>query len=242
MSTIDPVRNCLSFANPFSTTGISTFVAAIPHVMRQFHLTRTVALLPTTLYTVGIIVGPLVCSPLSELYGRRWIYWTNFPMLVVFQAIAAASDNFAVLVIFRFLAGAGGSGVLAVGAGMIPAVPLHVDIYLSFIRLHFRHVGPERRRSRRSGIYPGSFPWSNPRPSYRRIHRCTVRQRLEVRRLGQPDDSSSRRSCHRRDARNVKESDSTQTFGRSPHQCRKQWRYLTEDWKSYAEAITHVSV
>lgn len=43
-------------------------------------------------------------------------------MLVIFNAIAAASDNFAVLVIFRFLAGFGGSGVLAVGAGISPCL------------------------------------------------------------------------------------------------------------------------
>jgi hypothetical protein len=39
-------------------------------------------------------------------------------MLVIFNAIAAASDNIVVLIIFRFLAGLGGSGVLAVGAGI----------------------------------------------------------------------------------------------------------------------------
>jgi MFS family permease len=76
------------------------------------------ALLPITFYTVGFIIGPLISSPFSELYGRRIIYWTNFPMLVIFDSIAAASDNFPVLVIFRFLVGAGGSGVLAVAAGI----------------------------------------------------------------------------------------------------------------------------
>ncbi|CAF9921494.1 MAG: hypothetical protein HETSPECPRED_004566 [Heterodermia speciosa] len=101
------------------TTGISTSVAALPFIMRQFQVTREVALLSITLYTLGIIFGPLLCSPFSELYGRRMIYWTNFPMLVTFNAIAAASDSFAVLLAFRFLAGAGGSGVLAVGAGTI---------------------------------------------------------------------------------------------------------------------------
>lgn len=43
-------------------------------------------------------------------------------MLVLFNAIAAASDNFATLVVFRFLAGTCGSGVLAVGAGTLSDV------------------------------------------------------------------------------------------------------------------------
>lgn len=40
-------------------------------------------------------------------------------MLIIFNAIAAASNNFVVLVLFRFLAGVGGSGVLAVAAGSL---------------------------------------------------------------------------------------------------------------------------
>ncbi|KAH8427775.1 MFS transporter [Aspergillus melleus] len=101
------------------TVGTSTYVAGLPYVMRQFGVGRTVALLPVSLYTVGFTLGPLVAAPVSELYGRRIVYWTNFPLLAVFNAIAAASDNFAVLVMFRFLAGFGGSGVLAVGAGTV---------------------------------------------------------------------------------------------------------------------------
>ncbi|KAI0485251.1 major facilitator superfamily domain-containing protein [Xylariaceae sp. FL0804] len=99
--------------------GISTLVAAIPILQARFGLSVNVALLPVTLYTVGFSFGPCIASPISELYGRRCIYWTNLPMLIVFNAIAAASDNFTVLVIFRFLAGLGGSGVLGVAAGSL---------------------------------------------------------------------------------------------------------------------------
>jgi MFS family permease len=103
----------------FRCVGISSLVAAIPILQRQFGLSRNVALLPVTLYTFGFSIGPCVASPLSELYGRRWIYWTNLPLLIIFNAIAAASNNFIVLVIFRFLAGFSGSGVLAVAAGSL---------------------------------------------------------------------------------------------------------------------------
>lgn len=103
--------------------GISTFVASVTAIQLEFDIrSRNVALLPVSLYTAGFILGPCVASPISELYGRRWIYWTNFPMLVVFTAVAAASQNFTVLVVFRFLAGTCGSGVLAVGAGRCSTV------------------------------------------------------------------------------------------------------------------------
>jgi MFS family permease len=41
------------------------------------------------------------------------------PLLLISTAIAASANNIAVLIIFRFLAGLGGSGALAVGAGTI---------------------------------------------------------------------------------------------------------------------------
>ncbi|KAL8747862.1 MAG: hypothetical protein Q9190_000310 [Brigantiaea leucoxantha] len=99
------------------TVGISTFVPGLPFVMRHFNISREVALLPVSLYTIGFTIGPLFAAPLSEMYGRRTLYWTNLPMLIIFNAIAGATDSLAVLIVFRFLAGLGGSGVLAVGAG-----------------------------------------------------------------------------------------------------------------------------
>lgn len=105
---------------PPRCAGISSLVAAIPLLQVHFDLSsRNVALLPVTLYTVGFSFGPCIASPISELYGRRCIYWTNLPLLIIFNAIAAASNNFAVLVTFRFLAGLGGSSVLAVAAGSL---------------------------------------------------------------------------------------------------------------------------
>ena len=103
----------------FRCVGISSLVAAIPILQHRFGLSRNVALLPVTLYTVGFSIGPCIASPLSELYGRRCIYWTNLPLLIVFNAIAAVCNNFAVLVVFRFLAGLGGSSVLAIAAGSL---------------------------------------------------------------------------------------------------------------------------
>jgi MFS family permease len=112
-------RPHMSLLTPLRCAGISSLVAAVPILQLEFGRSRNVALLPVTLYTVGFSFGPCIASPLSELYGRRWIYWTNLPMLIIFNAIGAASNNFVVLIVFRFLAGLGGSGVLAVAAGSL---------------------------------------------------------------------------------------------------------------------------
>ena len=86
--------------------------------MAKFHVSREVAVLPLSLYTLGFTIGPVLAAPLSELYGRRSIYWTSLPLLVLFIGISGQSDNITQLIIARFIAAVCGSGTLAVGAGM----------------------------------------------------------------------------------------------------------------------------
>lgn len=87
--------------------------------MFHFDVSREVALLALSLYTLGFVIGPIFAAPLSELYGRRIIYWTSMVFLLIFTAIAGCSTSMAMLIVFRFLAGVGGSGSLAIGAGTI---------------------------------------------------------------------------------------------------------------------------
>ncbi|KAG9249060.1 putative polyamine transporter 4 [Calycina marina] len=87
--------------------------------MLEFNVSREIAILPLSLYTLGFTIGPVISAPLSELYGRRIIYWTTMLLLVVFTGIASVSNSIGMLIAFRFLAGMGGSGALAVGAGTI---------------------------------------------------------------------------------------------------------------------------
>jgi MFS family permease len=85
--------------------------------MAKYHVEREVAVLPLSLYTLGFTIGPIIAAPMSELYGRRAVYWTTLPLLLIFTAIAGASNNVPLLIVTRLLAGIGGSGSLAVGAG-----------------------------------------------------------------------------------------------------------------------------
>ncbi|TAQ86138.1 hypothetical protein B7494_g5538 [Chlorociboria aeruginascens] len=101
------------------TVATSAYVPAIPLVMKEFNVVREIAVLPLSLYTLGFIVGPILAAPLSELYGRRSVYWTTLPLLLIFTAISGASNNIPLLIVARLLAGIGGSGTLAVGAGTI---------------------------------------------------------------------------------------------------------------------------
>jgi MFS family permease len=85
--------------------------------MIKFNVSREIAVLPLVLYTLGFAIGPTIAAPLSEIYGRRAIYWTSMPLLLVFQGISGAANNVPLLIVMRLLAGTGGSAALAVGAG-----------------------------------------------------------------------------------------------------------------------------
>ena len=82
------------------------------------------ALLPLSLYVLGLAFGPVLAAPISETLGRRVVYFVSSPIAALFTLGAGFSNTFAALTITRFFAGFFGSPVLAVGAGT------NVDIWL----------------------------------------------------------------------------------------------------------------
>jgi MFS family permease len=85
--------------------------------MDRFHVSRTAALIPLTVYTLGLSLGPIFSAPLSERFGRKVVYLASSPVFMVFTLGSGFSQNFGSLVVCRFLAGISGSPALAVGAG-----------------------------------------------------------------------------------------------------------------------------
>ena len=85
--------------------------------MADFNISRTVALLGITVYTLGLGFGPIMSAPLSEKYGRKIVYVASSPVFMLFTLGAGFSKSFASLVVCRFFAGITGSPALAVGAG-----------------------------------------------------------------------------------------------------------------------------
>lgn len=75
------------------------------------------SLLPFTLYVYGLAFGPTVSAPLSETFGRRFIYVFVTPIALLFILGASFAKTFAALAICRLLAGIMISAPLAVGAG-----------------------------------------------------------------------------------------------------------------------------
>lgn len=76
-------------------------------VAAHFRAPREVAVLPLSLYNLGLAFGPLVGAPLSETYGRRAVVVVTAPVFMLFSLGAALSTGPSVagLAVCRFFAG-----------------------------------------------------------------------------------------------------------------------------------------
>lgn len=88
--------------------------------MKDFGITNTtLGTFTVSIYMFGLVCGPLVIAPLSELYGRLPIYHTGNLVFLGFTIGCAKSTNAPMFMVFRFIAGCAGSVPLAVGGGTI---------------------------------------------------------------------------------------------------------------------------
>ena len=102
-----------------STLASSVTVPASPLIQQAFSVSREAAILPLTLYTLGLAIGPLFIAPLSETLGRRPVYIGTLTVFLAFIAASGAANNFVALLVCRFIAGFAGSAGLAMGGGTV---------------------------------------------------------------------------------------------------------------------------
>ncbi|KAF2396390.1 MFS general substrate transporter [Trichodelitschia bisporula] len=78
---------------------------------------RSLLILPTSLFLVGYVLGPIVFGPLSESYGRKDIMVVAFTLYTLFTLGCALAPNFASFVILRFITGIFAACPIAVVGG-----------------------------------------------------------------------------------------------------------------------------
>ena len=108
-------------ANVFCRNMAPTMCApGITAIEADLHISSSVAsTLAVTLYILGIAIGPMFMSPLSELYGRAPVYHVSNMMFVGFIVGSALSQNLAQFLVFRFFSGCAGGTPIALGGGTI---------------------------------------------------------------------------------------------------------------------------
>ena len=102
----------------------ATFASSSPSgcfgsISETFDVSLEVAGLTITLFLLGYCAGPLIFAPLSEFYGRRWIFYSTFTLYIAFNFLCAFAPNYASLLIGRFLTGTFVSAPLSNSPGVL---------------------------------------------------------------------------------------------------------------------------
>lgn len=96
------------------------FAPGVPDVMREFDSTNEeLASFVVSVYVLGYACGPIIIAPLSEIYGRLWMYNVCNVGFIVFTIACAVSSNLNMLIAFRFIEGTFGVCTLTIGGGTI---------------------------------------------------------------------------------------------------------------------------
>ncbi|QRV93887.1 major facilitator superfamily transporter [Ceratobasidium sp. AG-Ba] len=103
---------CVTYASSAYTGGLNGIV-------RDLDTSLDIALLGLALYVLGFGLGPLVWGPLSEVYGRRPIFFASYIPFACFHLGSALAPSVPAMMVFRLLAGSFGASVFSVPAGII---------------------------------------------------------------------------------------------------------------------------
>lgn len=101
------------------TFGSSVYASGIPEIRQDFRVSDEVATLGLALYVLGFALGPIIWSPLSEVYGRRPIFVVSYTVYIAFTVAAPFASNITALIVIRFFASAFGSSAQTIPGGMI---------------------------------------------------------------------------------------------------------------------------
>ncbi|RFU74475.1 major facilitator superfamily transporter [Trichoderma arundinaceum] len=101
------------------TCASSIYTSTYTQMEAEFHNSHEVSILGLSTFVLGIAVGPMMLSPLSEFYGRRPIYLVSWTMYVIWLIPSAVAKNIATMLVARFFDGLAGSAFLTVSGGTV---------------------------------------------------------------------------------------------------------------------------
>ncbi|KAL4904345.1 hypothetical protein BDW74DRAFT_29479 [Aspergillus multicolor] len=91
---------------------------AVPYIIADFRVQDThESSLPTGIFLLGYVVGPMLWSPLSETIGRRPVLLYSFVVFFLFTVASALAPNWPLLLFFRFVCGSMGAAPQTVVGG-----------------------------------------------------------------------------------------------------------------------------
>lgn len=104
--------------------GSACITGGLELVNEKYHVSTEVSILSCSLMVIGFSLGPLIWSPVSDLYGRRVAYFVSLGLYVIFNIPCALAPNIGCLLACRFLCGVwSSSGLCLVGGSIADMFP-----------------------------------------------------------------------------------------------------------------------
>ncbi|KZT65998.1 MFS general substrate transporter [Daedalea quercina L-15889] len=115
--TMTAIVSFYTFITPLAS---SMMAPGLPQIALHYDITNeTVTALTLSIFLLTFAIGPLFCGPLSEMYGRTWVYHIANILFLAFNLGCAFSNTIGTLLGFRVLAGFVGSAPIACGGGTV---------------------------------------------------------------------------------------------------------------------------
>ncbi|KAK2049725.1 major facilitator superfamily transporter [Colletotrichum somersetense] len=97
----------------------TSYTASIPGLVEEFHSTQVIATLGVTTYLVGLAAGSLLVAPMSELYGRQYVYIGCFIVSSLLIIPCGLAKSLTTLIVVRFFGAMFGAALIANSPGTI---------------------------------------------------------------------------------------------------------------------------
>ncbi|KAM0548761.1 hypothetical protein ACHAPJ_009757 [Fusarium lateritium] len=115
-SIIVAILSFCSFLSPVSSTSV---LSATPEIASDFHSTGSIVNLSNTGYMIAMAFSPLLCGPISQVFGRRPVAVVASVMFLGFNIGTALAPNLVSFFVFRFLTALFGTAFLLIGSACI---------------------------------------------------------------------------------------------------------------------------
>ncbi|KAL7785862.1 major facilitator superfamily domain-containing protein [Trichoderma ceciliae] len=109
--------SAITFMTPFASSILAPSLAALEKDYGVSDI--TLGSMPVSIFLLGYAIGPLLLSPLSEIYGRNLILISANAWFCIWLVGCALAPSLNTLIFFRFMAGAGGSACQTIGGGIL---------------------------------------------------------------------------------------------------------------------------
>lgn len=155
------ISTVITLTSTLITLVSSCWTFAAPQIMEHFHISREVSVLGISFYILGLGLGPLFLSPLSELYGRRTTYIYSLTLSLAFQCLTTWSTTIEGVMFGRFLSGFFGSSFLSVAGGSISDIYEKKDIGIPMaIYTTSPMLGPSLGPVISGALYHANYKWT----------------------------------------------------------------------------------